>query len=103
MGRCVAVLGAEGEAEPAEEAPRLPRPEVRERKIDPAVKEAAKPAATVAEPEQTEGRARISPIARRIAHDAGIDPENIHGTGPDGRVLRRDVEQAIGAARPDAG
>ncbi len=45
-----------------------------------------------------DGRIRISPVARRIAHDAGIEPAAVTGTGPDGRVLRRDVEAAIKTA-----
>ena len=100
VGQVIALLGAAGEAAPAEEAPRLPRPEVRERKIDPAAKEAAKPAAATDHSQTAEGRARISPIARRIAHDAGIDPETLTGTGPDGRILRRDVEEAARGAKP---
>ncbi|MGI8926987.1 MAG: dihydrolipoamide acetyltransferase family protein [Tepidiformaceae bacterium] len=43
------------------------------------------------------GRLRISPVARRIASDAGIDVSRIQGSGPDGRVLRRDVETAMRA------
>jgi 2-oxoisovalerate dehydrogenase E2 component (dihydrolipoyl transacylase) len=39
----------------------------------------------------------ISPIVRKLARDAGIDLARIAGTGPDGLVLRRDVNQAIAA------
>ena len=37
----------------------------------------------------------ISPIARKIAKDAGLDFAKIKGTGPEGRIVRRDVESAI--------
>ncbi|MYK26274.1 MAG: 2-oxo acid dehydrogenase subunit E2, partial [Dehalococcoidia bacterium] len=37
-------------------------------------------------------RVRVSPVARRIADDAGIDLAEVTGSGPDGRILRRDVE-----------
>ena len=37
----------------------------------------------------------ISPIARKIAKDAGLDFAKIKGTGPEGRIIRRDVESAI--------
>ncbi len=37
----------------------------------------------------------ISPLARRLAKEAGIDPADIPGTGPRGRIIRVDVEQAI--------
>ncbi len=40
-------------------------------------------------------RMRVSPVARRIAEDHGIDVHTISGTGPAGRVIKRDVEQAI--------
>ncbi len=40
-------------------------------------------------------RVRVSPVARRIADDAGIDLAEVTGSGPDGRILRRDVEEAI--------
>jgi len=39
------------------------------------------------------GRLRVSPVARRIADERGIDLSQIRGTGPDGRIIRRDIEQ----------
>jgi pyruvate dehydrogenase E2 component (dihydrolipoamide acetyltransferase) len=41
-----------------------------------------------------EGRVFASPLARRLAHEAGIDLGRISGSGPHGRVIARDVEQA---------
>lgn len=49
---------------------------------------------TLATPAEGE-RVRISPVARRIATDAGLDVRGLTGSGPDGRILRRDVETAI--------
>jgi pyruvate dehydrogenase E2 component (dihydrolipoamide acetyltransferase) len=45
---------------------------------------------------KTNGHARIfsSPLARRLARDAGIDLARINGTGPHGRIIARDVEEA---------
>jgi pyruvate dehydrogenase E2 component (dihydrolipoamide acetyltransferase) len=45
---------------------------------------------------QTNGHARIfsSPLARRLAREAGIDIARINGTGPHGRIIARDVEEA---------
>ncbi len=40
-------------------------------------------------------RMRVSPVARRIAEEHGIDLDAVRGTGPGGRVIKRDVEQAI--------
>ncbi len=39
-----------------------------------------------------EGRARISPIARRLARERGIDLARVKGSGPGGRVVRADIE-----------
>src|SRR5204862_78778 len=41
--------------------------------------------------ERGNGRTRISPLARRIAQDKGIDPAQIRGSGPGGRIVQRDV------------
>src|SRR5229473_2185378 len=45
---------------------------------------------------QANGHARIfsSPLARRLAKDAGIELGRIDGSGPHGRVIARDVEEA---------
>lgn len=49
-------------------------------------------------PNRVEGeRIFASPIARKMASDNGIDVATIVGTGPDGRIVRRDVEAAIAA------
>jgi pyruvate dehydrogenase E2 component (dihydrolipoamide acetyltransferase) len=42
-------------------------------------------------------RIRISPRATRLAASAGLDPRDITGTGPGGRIVERDVEGAIAA------
>src|SRR6266849_19353 len=58
---------------------------------------AAAPAPQAAAPaSQTNGHARIfsSPLARRLAREAGIELARINGTGPHGRVIARDVEEA---------
>jgi pyruvate dehydrogenase E2 component (dihydrolipoamide acetyltransferase) len=49
-------------------------------------------------------RTFASPLARRIAKDAGVDVSGIAGTGPHGRVVKADVEAAVagGSARKAA-
>ena len=42
-------------------------------------------------------RVRVSPVARKMAEDAGLDLSRVKGTGPGGRVLERDVQAAIAA------
>ncbi len=46
------------------------------------------------------GRLRASPLARRIARERGIDLASVHGSGPDGRIIKRDVESATAGAAP---
>jgi pyruvate dehydrogenase E2 component (dihydrolipoamide acetyltransferase) len=47
-------------------------------------------------------RVRISPAARRLAEAQGVDLSGIKGTGPDGRIVRKDVTQAaqVGPKQP---
>jgi pyruvate dehydrogenase E2 component (dihydrolipoamide acetyltransferase) len=79
----------------------------------PSQKPAAAPAAApaphpaVAPAAGSNGHARVfaSPLARRLARDAGIDISRIAGSGPHGRVVAHDVEQAKsgGGLRTPAG
>ncbi|MCC0049376.1 MAG: pyruvate dehydrogenase complex dihydrolipoamide acetyltransferase [Rhodobiaceae bacterium] len=48
------------------------------------------------------GRLFASPLARRIAKDNGVDIASIKGSGPHGRIVKKDVESAIsgGTAKP---
>ncbi|MGA8047285.1 MAG: dihydrolipoamide acetyltransferase family protein [Dermatophilaceae bacterium] len=79
----------------AEAAPPSPAP-------DPAPEAPGRPsAATDTEPTPAAApteRRFISPIARKRLRDAGLTPDGITGTGPNGRIVRRDVETAIAAA-----
>ncbi len=47
-----------------------------------------------------DGRVFASPLARRLAKEAGLSVEDIHGSGPHGRIVRRDVEQARRSTPP---
>lgn len=40
----------------------------------------------------------VSPLARKIADETGVNLSAVHGTGPSGRIIRRDVEAAMAAA-----
>jgi pyruvate dehydrogenase E2 component (dihydrolipoamide acetyltransferase) len=42
-----------------------------------------------------DGRLRASPLARRMARDEGLDLAGVQGSGPSGRIVKRDVEAAI--------
>jgi pyruvate dehydrogenase E2 component (dihydrolipoamide acetyltransferase) len=63
---------------------------------------AAEPAATAPSPEGNGGRAKASPVARRIAREQGIDLSALQGTGPGGRIVKADVEAAASGGAPQA-
>jgi pyruvate dehydrogenase E2 component (dihydrolipoamide acetyltransferase) len=54
---------------------------------------AAVPAAVVV---SATGRVKISPLAKKIANEKGLDVTRVAGSGPGGRIVRRDVEAAQG-------
>ena len=58
---------------------------------------------TPAHPTPASSRTRSSPLARRLARDRGIDLTLIAGSGPAGRVVKRDVEAAGTAAQAHGG
>jgi pyruvate dehydrogenase E2 component (dihydrolipoamide acetyltransferase) len=85
----------------AEEAPASGKPTPAPAAAAPAAKAAA-PAPTTPAPQasapapQTNGHGRIfsSPLARRLAKEAGIELTRVNGSGPHGRIIARDVEEA---------
>ena len=83
----IAIIGEPGERIPAQAAP---------------VGEAG--AAAAAGVPVRHGRIRVSPRARALAESHGIDLRALRGSGPDGRIIERDVQQAVdGAGRGGAG
>jgi pyruvate dehydrogenase E2 component (dihydrolipoamide acetyltransferase) len=110
----IAVLAADGEdvkaagagaAKPSAppstssiEAPaaRAPQDEAKAAAPSPRPEEGAKAPVSKGEAAQANGHDRIfsSPLARRLAKEAGIELARIAGSGPHGRVVARDVEQA---------
>jgi pyruvate dehydrogenase E2 component (dihydrolipoamide acetyltransferase) len=71
---------------------------------DPTLVDEAAPAAPVVEeraptpvskPPTPNGRVFASPLARKLAKDAGLSVDALTGTGPRNRILRRDVERAL--------
>ncbi|MGA9103358.1 2-oxo acid dehydrogenase subunit E2, partial [Aeromicrobium sp.] len=66
------------------------------------------PAALATAPEASastpNGRLFISPLVRRLTREQGIDPAELTGTGPGGRIVRRDLEAwlASRSAEPEA-
>jgi pyruvate dehydrogenase E2 component (dihydrolipoamide acetyltransferase) len=95
------VAEAEEEDEPdieeVEEVAEEPEPEAEEAETAAAAeKPAAKPVAARADGE----RVRISPLARKVAEELSVDYSRVKGSGPQGRILKADVEEA--AKNPQA-
>ena len=63
--------------------------------LRPAVQTTSRPAAAPA----SAGRVTSSPLARRLAAEKGIDLRSLRGSGPDGRIVKRDLD-ALPAADP---
>ena len=76
------------------EAPVAPAP------VEPVAPPAPAPAPVVAS--QDGSRLFASPLARRIAADRGIDLKTISGSGPKGRIIKADLDQAPATASPIA-
>jgi pyruvate dehydrogenase E2 component (dihydrolipoamide acetyltransferase) len=52
---------------------------------------------------ESNGRVKASPLAKRIAEEKGINLAQVHGTGPEGRIVKSDVESFVpGTAAPQA-
>ncbi len=104
----IAILAADGEdvsaaAAGGGAAPKAAEPAKAEAaKAEPAKSEApaAQPAAAAAAPAKTAsagptGGKFSSPLARRLAKEAGLDISAVSGSGPHGRVVKSDIEKAI--------
>src|SRR6516225_8425108 len=90
-----AAASAPAKAAPAPQAPAAAKASAPPPAAVPAARPAPQGTAAPA-PAPVNGHARVfsSPLARRLAKDAGIELARITGTGPHGRVIARDVEEA---------
>jgi len=119
LGEAIAIVGKEGEdisallsevssngaakkEAPKDEEPAKPAEKAEEKAPEPAPAKEEKKAE--AEPAaQSTGRMIVSPIAARMAADNSIDLKTIRGSGPNGRIIKRDIEEAIETgAKPGA-
>src|SRR3954452_19391290 len=103
LGEVIARIGEPGEkstSEDAEEEPAEEEPAEDEPEPEPEAESEPEPAAATASGNGSDGegddRAKASPVARRVANELGIDIADVQGTGPGGRILKADVEQAAG-------
>jgi pyruvate dehydrogenase E2 component (dihydrolipoamide acetyltransferase) len=102
VGAPIAVVGAEGEkvitggngGAPSAKAPaaaEAPAP-VAEAPAPAPVAQAA-PAPAAVESAEFPGGVKASPVARRLAEEKGVDLRRVKGSGPGGRITRKDVEE----------
>lgn len=60
-------------------------------------KSAAQPIVSAAAPAAGDGRIKASPLAKRIAQEKGLNLATLNGTGPGGRIIKRDIDAALTA------
>ncbi|MEN6571770.1 MAG: dihydrolipoamide acetyltransferase family protein [Anaerolineaceae bacterium] len=99
VGSGIALIAAPGEK--IEETAKPSSEELGEQAAEILTEKTTPPAAAVeqhvetAQPQRTEsGRVLASPLAKSIAREKGLDLESISGSGPGGRIIKRDVESA---------
>ena len=108
VGSTIAVVGAPGEsadvpaAEPEAPAAEVPAAPVAAPIATPVATPPAAPVAEAPAPAAASGRQSVSPIARKLAKDSNLDLSQITGTGPGGRIVKRDVLAAAAAGTPAA-
>ncbi|MHC4108790.1 MAG: dihydrolipoamide acetyltransferase family protein [Planctomycetota bacterium] len=115
VGTVIAIVAEEGEdlqEVSAAVAPSAPRAETAEATpaVSPCDEVEAVSGEVTAPPAQTpppvpprgDGRVRMSPVARRLAAEHGVDVSTLQGSGPAGRIVKGDVLRAVEASRETA-
>jgi pyruvate dehydrogenase E2 component (dihydrolipoamide acetyltransferase) len=106
----IAVVGAQGEkvevakpeaAKPKAEEQKAESGTQKEEKATAQAHPEAAPAQAAAAPVES-GPVKASPLAKKIARDRNLDLSRVQGTGPGGRVVRKDVEAALSSSQPAA-
>jgi pyruvate dehydrogenase E2 component (dihydrolipoamide acetyltransferase) len=109
LGAPIAIVGDAGEtvaeapaAAPAEAAEQQPAPAKAAKSGSASKRSAPAKAASNGSGSAATATLRVSPIARRMADDAGIDlsPMAGQGSGPEGRIVKADVERLMAGAPP---
>ncbi|HEU4766547.1 MAG TPA: pyruvate dehydrogenase complex dihydrolipoamide acetyltransferase [Pyrinomonadaceae bacterium] len=100
LGQLIAVIGEPNEdiASVLAEAPAKKEAAPPPPKEEPKPEPKEEPVATPAAPQvvrSDSGRLIVSPLAARMATDSGLDLRSIKGSGPNGRIIKRDVEAAM--------
>jgi pyruvate dehydrogenase E2 component (dihydrolipoamide acetyltransferase) len=112
VGAVIAIIAEEGEdagdvkAAPAPKAKAAAAPAVKAEKPAPASAPApeAEPApsepAPKASPAASDERVKASPLARRLAEQKSVDLTALSGSGPNGRIIKADIDAAEGGTAP---
>jgi pyruvate dehydrogenase E2 component (dihydrolipoamide acetyltransferase) len=121
LGQLIAIIGQPDEdisaltsqaasPKPTEAPAATPAPEPKaeqaaEKAPEPAPAKSSEPAQgngrqASAAPSETGGRLIVSPLAARMAAEAGVDLRSVTGSGPGGRIIKRDVEGLISGGAP---
>jgi pyruvate dehydrogenase E2 component (dihydrolipoamide acetyltransferase) len=95
VGETIAWLVAAGEKAPAAKSPAMPS--ARATSVAPAAERATSSAAKGAAAAVTQTSSQISPKARRLAKELGVDTGALSGSGPDGTITAEDVQAAADA------
>jgi pyruvate dehydrogenase E2 component (dihydrolipoamide acetyltransferase) len=80
-----------GEEEDEEETERREEKEAKETEEEESDKSSS---GSAPETSEGDGRIKASPVARRLAREEGVELEGLKGSGPGGRIVKRDVEEA---------
>jgi pyruvate dehydrogenase E2 component (dihydrolipoamide acetyltransferase) len=116
LGQTIAVIGepeediaslvSEAPAAPARQEQKQPQPPPQEQS-QPQAKAAAAAASTVDNGRQPQAAASsdsarliVSPLAARMAAEAGLDLRSLQGSGPGGRIIKKDIEAALTQPKP---
>ena len=113
VGTVIAQIAAEGEEASAAPEPKAeaPKDEAKTSEAEPAAKVEQKAAPTPSPapsptpsptPAASGDRVKASPLARRIAAEKGIELSSLSGSGPNGRIVKADLEGAKPGAVPAA-
>jgi len=106
VGKTIAIITAENEAfDEGAFAPTQLIAEAVKGVEAKAVEAEAKPRAGAerVEPVESEEKQRVSPAARKLAKELGVDISTVMGTGPGGRIVREDILKAAEGRQPSAG
>jgi pyruvate dehydrogenase E2 component (dihydrolipoamide acetyltransferase) len=102
VGTVIAVLAGEGGDAGSVSAPAAEAPKAEAPKAEAAPAAAPTLALAPAAPKADGDRVKASPLARRIAAEKGVDLSGVSGSGPNGRIVKADIEGAKPGAAPAA-